>query len=253
MSTGEHTVTSGDEPSDVPVDLGGQPTDVTTLTLDGFVIKRTDLVTRALTHRSYVEESDDGSSDYQRLEFLGDAVLGMIVTVALFRTHTVSAEGPMSRLKSVLVSTESLAQCARKLGLGDHVRLGRGEHEGGGRDRSKLLADVFEAMVGAIYVDSGYAAAESFVMHSLRDRVALREPEDRYSDYKSELQTRIQSEHRVHPRYATVRSEGPAHEPTFWVEVSVHGEVLGLGKGGTRKAAEQDAAKAALLAIEAST
>jgi len=202
----------------------------------------------ALTHRSYAMEQELGV-DYERLEFLGDAVLDLIWAEWLYRARPDSDEGELSKLKSAIVSEPSLARIGEELGLGDLMRLGVGEERAGGRHRPSLLADAFEAVVGAIYVDGGIEAARPFLEGLVEDALEHVQSWSR-PDAKSPLQERLQGQGRPLPRYVVASSEGPAHERSFTVECHVGGRVLGLGTGRTKKQAEQSAARAALAALE---
>lgn len=209
------------------------------------------LLDLALTHRSWAyEQSPDGVQNYERLEFLGDALLGFLVSEWLCDDDPEASEGVLTRRKQSVVRTESLAEAARRLALGAAMRLGRGEDGTGGREKGSLLADVFEAVLGAVFADGGVRAARAFVRRqlggSLRARRGLREVED---DFKTILQERVQAESRVTPRYRIVRTQGPAHAHEFEVEVVAGAQVLGSGTGSSRKQAEQQAARAALACL----
>lgn len=204
---------------------------------------RPELVDLALRHESYANEVGDPGLSNERLEFLGDAVLGLVVCDFLYHQHPGETEGRLAQMKSQLVSTEQLAQQARNLHLGDEIKLGRGE-QAQGRSRNNLLADTFEAVLGAVYLDRGYAAAEAFVLQQmgevLRGALALR------NDFKTVLQETTQRDFRVLPEYVVVREEGPSHEKTFEVEVRLFGELLGVGAGRSKREASQRAAEQAL-------
>ena len=199
----------------------------------------------ALRHESYANEAGDPGVSNERLEFLGDAVLGLVVCDFLYHQHPGETEGRLAQMKSQLVSTEQLAQQARDLHLGDEVKLGRGEQ---GRGRNNLLADTFEAILGAIYLDRGFAAAEAFVLlqmgEVLRSALALR------NDFKTVLQETTQRDFRMLPEYIVVSEEGPSHEKTFEVEVRLLEESLGNGTGRSKREASQRAAEEALTRLE---
>jgi ribonuclease-3 len=213
-----------------------------------------DLLETALTHSSHAHERrESGPRDYERLELLGDALLGFVVTDWLVRDDREASEGVLSRRRQAVVRAASLSAVAERLGLGAALRLGRGEELSGGRAKPSLLADVLEAVLGAIYVDGGVRAARAFVQRHLG--AALRElrgatapPED----YKTELQERIQGRLQRTPRYRIVATAGPDHALEFEAEVVLGGKVLGRGRGSNRKRAEQAAAREALsrLALE---
>jgi ribonuclease-3 len=203
----------------------------------------------ALTHASFANEHRGGSADNQRLEFLGDAVLGLLVGELLMERFPAAKEGELSLLRSLLVSADALAAWARSVELGPALRLGRGADAAGERERDNVLADAAEALVGAAYLDRGIAAARAIAVGVVTEplaRLELRGAVDR--DAKSELQERVQAGGGTSPRYRVVGAEGPDHRREFVVEVEVDGEVLGLGRGRSKKLAEQAAARAAIAA-----
>lgn len=204
------------------------------------------LLRRALTHPSYVNEHpEEIVGDNQRLEFLGDAVIDFLAAAWVYRCYTEFAEGPMTRLRAALVRTETLASLARRTGIDEVLRLGYGEEEAGGRERNPNLCDAFEAVVGAVYLDGGIAAARAFV-EPLLGPVAKRTL-DRAADQdaKSRLQEWSQAERKVTPHYRIVAERGPDHAKTFVAEVLLGDRVVGQGSGRSKQAAEQAAAEAA--------
>jgi ribonuclease-3 len=205
------------------------------------------LLRRALTHRSFLGgESDHLPASNERLEFLGDAVLELVVIEHLFRRFPDDREGELTQKKSVLVSKPVLAIRADRLGLGRHVLLSPAERESGGAARRSILADAFEALLGAIYLDQGLDTAAAFVHRwLLADTDSILRDTDK-QNFKSILQERVQASQRVHPRYRVRREEGPDHQKSFTVEVVVRGRVLGVGHGFNKKEAEQQAARQAL-------
>lgn len=209
------------------------------------------LLEHALTHRSSVHEDVSGGVfDNESLEFLGDAVLGFAIADMLFREFPTHSEGHKSKMKAWLVSENSLAQLASELGLGEFLILGRGEEKSGGRRKQALLADGFEALIAAIYLDGGVDAAREFIARRFRpllDEAKHASDEASYmSDYKSALQERLQSEERGLPDYRLVGETGPAHRKRFEVEVWVEGGPVARAEGGSKKRAEQEAARLAL-------
>lgn len=209
------------------------------------------LLGRALTHPSYVNEHPrDRAGDNQRLEFLGDAVLDFVAGAWVYHRYPDFDEGPMTRLRAALVRTETLAQMAREIGIGEALRLGHGEEEAGGRERDAILCDAFEAVVGALYVDGGLAAVRSFVEPLVGPvaQAVLRAETD--WDYKSRLQEWSQAEMGVTPHYRIVSEKGPDHAKTFVAEVLLKRKVAGRGTGRSKQAAEQAAAEEAWQAIE---
>jgi ribonuclease-3 len=208
------------------------------------------LLQRAMTHRSYVNEHPAAVEDNERLEFLGDACLDMASAAWLYQRFPELDEGELTRLRSSLVRTEALAEFARELHLGEVVLLGKGEAASGGRDRLALLCDVFEALVGAIYLDGGQAAVEVF-MDSRFERAVTRALEDgSLIDPRSRLQIWAQAELNATPRYTTVDSHGPDHARQFIVEVEVSEVLRSRGQGRSKQEAAQDAAARLLRDIE---
>jgi len=200
----------------------------------------------ALTHRSHVNEARArGLRDNERLEFLGDAVLDLIVSEALMDRWPDAKEGELSKMRARMVSEVALARVADRIRLGPALRLGRGEEMSGGRAKASLLADAFEALVAAIYLDGGYEAARRVVLRWIDF------PERNDVDAKSELQHRLQGALKMTPRYQLVEELGPSHDKTFVVEVALENEVLGRGIGRTKKEAEQRAAANVLVRLEA--
>lgn len=201
----------------------------------------------ATIHRSFANETEDDVADNEVLEFLGDAVLGLVVSDLLYRRHPGMSEGEMSKLKAFLVSSDSLARRAEEIDLGTYLVLGRGEEKTDGRLKDSLLANSFEAVIAAVYLDGGLPAATAFV-----DRVVYRHLRDAaaedpsYSDFKSLLQERLQSDGRTLPVYSVIEEVGPDHDKTFRVVVELDGETVGAGEGKTKKAAEQMAAASSL-------
>lgn len=209
------------------------------------------LLCRALTHRSYLNEHPEALEDNERLEFLGDAVLDFLVGAWLYNHFPEMAEGEMTRLRSALVRTEQLADFAQQVGLGLAMRLGRGEAEGGGRNRPGLLCGTFEALIGALYLDAGIGAVQKLVEPMLQTAVQNILAKNSERDPKSLLQEWIQARGYEHPIYKTVASFGPDHAKEFEVEVLVDGRVLGRGRGNSKQAAAQRAARQALETLSA--
>lgn len=209
------------------------------------------LLRTALTHRSHSYESAAGQQgNYERLEFLGDALLSFLVADLLYRADDDVSEGGLSRRRQTVVRRATLAAAARRLELGDAVRLGRGEESSGGRKKASLLADLFESVLGAIYLDGGIRAARSFVRrHLASDLRDAGRSDDAEDDHKTRLQEVIQARLRRTPRYRIVSTRGPDHALEFEVEVLLDDEVLGSGRGTNRKQAEQAAARQALSSI----
>jgi ribonuclease III len=203
---------------------------------------------QALTHRSYAHEASEERGDYERLEFLGDAVLGLIVSAYLYERYPTYNEGHLSQLRACLVRREGLAALARQLALGRFLLLGRGEEQGGGRDKDSLLAAAFEAVLAAIYLDGGWEAAQRVFLQCFTTMIEQWESLYLERDYKSLLQQRALSIFGATPTYCVVHEEGPAHQKTFHVQITLHRDLRCLGIGRSKKAAEQHAA-AQLLAL----
>jgi len=201
------------------------------------------LLERALTHRSHAQEAGL-AEHYERLEFLGDAVLGLCAAERLYRTRHEDAEGELSRLKSWVVSAEPLARYAEEISLGDELRVGVGEERTGGRRKRSLLADALEAVFGAVYLDGGALAARAVVGRYL-ERTLDQLPQAR-ADAKTRLQEMAQARGWELPVYAVAAESGPDHAKHFEIEVHLRGEVLGRGTGRSKKEAQQSAAAAAL-------
>lgn len=204
------------------------------------------LLTRALTHTSYLNENEDALDDNERLEFLGDAVLDFVVGAWLFKRRPEMREGELTRARSALVRTEQLADFARKVDLGRAMRLGRGEQRSGGYNRNALLCATFEAVIGAIYLKAGLDAVQTFfapLIDEYADEI-IDAPE--VIDYKSRLQEYTQAEGMGIPRYITVSETGPDHAKIFEEEVHLGDKIYGSGRGKSKSAAAQLAAKAAL-------
>lgn len=214
----------------------------------GYQFKNRDLLENALTHSSYANEHrDEGKTSNERLEFLGDSVLGMVVADHLYREHPNMPEGELTRTRAALVCEESLVEVARALDLGKYLRLGKGEDSGGGRERPSILADATEAVLAAVYLDGGVAQAR----RTIRALILGNEEELSASrDYKTALQELIQRESGQKLTYILVGEKGPDHAKCFSVEVRLNGETVGAGEGRTKKAAEQSAAKAAIGALK---
>jgi ribonuclease III len=215
----------------------------------GISFSNLSLLTRALTHRSYVNENSNAVEDNERLEFLGDAVLDFIVGAWVYQHCPEMAEGELTRMRSALVRNEQLADFARLLDLGQAMRMGRGESASGGRGRDGLLGSTFEALIGAIYLDRGLPAVEEFMeplLGGVRDRVIMRAE---IYDPKSRFQEWAQSEKLGTPRYVTVSASGPDHAKIFEVEVRIKDQTYGRGTGPSKQIAAQVAAQTALESL----
>ncbi len=208
----------------------------------GVTFKDQDLLKNAFIHRSYLNEARGIKLSNERLEFLGDSVLSLLTSQFLYQEYPDFPEGILTNIRSGLVKTTSLAAVAQSLHLGDLMFLSHGEEESGGRQNASLLADTFEALLGALYLDQGLETARHFLAAQLFPRAKDIVENKSYIDYKSLLQEIIQSESRTSPTYRVTKSEGPDHAKTFWVEVIANGKALGEGKGKSKQEAEQAAA-----------
>ena len=214
----------------------------------GYQFQNRTLLENALTHSSYANEHRDaGMPSNERLEFLGDSVLGMVVADHLYREHPQMPEGELTRTRAAMVCEDSLVEVARALDLGRCLRLGKGEDAGGGRERPSILADATEAVIAAIYLDGGIAQARRVI------RALILGNEEELSasrDYKTALQELIQKESGSKLTYRLVAETGPDHAKRFTMEVELNGTTVGAGEGRTKKAAEQAAARAAIAALK---
>jgi ribonuclease-3 len=214
----------------------------------GYRFRDRGLLEHALTHRSRAaEDVSGGVSDNESLEFLGDAVLGLVTADILFRQYPQYNEGQKSKIKAAVVSAQSLARRAEHIRLGDHLLLGRGEEKTGGRFKHALLADAYEALIAAVYLDGGLPAAAAFLEREFTDAIVEGAGQSVVgADYKSALQERLQALGRPLPEYRVAGQAGPDHRKIFTIEVVVAGEVLGSASGRAKKEAEQEAARGAL-------
>lgn len=204
------------------------------------------LLKQAFVHRSYLNESSWTKESNERLEFLGDAILSFLTSHFLYRTYPNYPEGTLTNVRSSLVKTKSLAGVADSLHLGDLLLLSKGEEDSGGRQNMSLLADTFEALLGAVYLDQGIAAAKKLLEQFLFPNAADIVQNKSYIDYKSLLQEIIQERSKISPTYRVSKSEGPDHAKTFWVDARLGDNVLGSGMGKSKQEAEQAAATNAL-------
>jgi ribonuclease-3 len=210
----------------------------------GCVFAQPELLERALTHKSYANEHRL-SEHNERMEFLGDSVLNLVVSELLMSALPGSAEGELSRIRAAAVSEPSLAAVARRIGLGAFLRLGKGEEQTGGRDKDSLLANSLEALIASLYLDGGIGCASAFITSSFKDifdKVRI----SGGADYKTGLQELCQDRLKILPEYRVVSESGPDHQKEFAVDIFIKGEVHGRGIGRSKKEAEQRAAKEAL-------
>jgi ribonuclease-3 len=215
----------------------------------GYCFTAPELLTRALRHPSYAHENPHDGEHNQRLEFLGDAVVGLIVAESLVRNYPDAREGELTRWRAALVSEPPLAQTAKEIGLGDCLLLGKGEEAGGGRQRTSLLADAIEAVVGAAFLDGGLQAARAVVHKLLGERID-RISDEAPLDHKSKLQEHLQAKGPATPQYVVVGTQGPDHDKRFEVHLKLADDILGVGIGTSKKGAEQQAACQALARLQ---
>jgi len=207
--------------------------------------KNLELLNLAFCHRSYANESNDDIDNNERLEFLGDSVLGLIVANWLFVHLPNLDEGDFSRIKSFVVSEESLAVVAKRLRVDNFILIGKGEEFSGGRNKKALLADCMEAIFGAYFLDSGFKATTELVQHLLVPEIQIVLANKHRKDYKTLLQEYVQKRYKTYPKYEVVKKTGPEHDNTFWVRVVVQKNVFGPAAGNNKKEGEQAAAKLA--------
>lgn len=216
----------------------------------GHSFKDKGLLRLALTHSSIAHESETSVQHNQRLEFLGDAALGIIITRELYQRFPAFGEGPLTKARAQLVNQRTLAEQGRALGLGAFLVMSRGELSHGGRERPSALADAYEAVTGAIYLDGGYEAVSEFVLRCFRDSFGEFSALPNLSNPKGELQEMLQSKSNTAPHYQVTMSSGPDHDRSFECAVFHEGRELGRGHGKSKRAAESDAALAAMRALQ---
>ena len=211
----------------------------------GYRFSNITLLQNALTHSSYANERWHNSlMSNERLEFLGDSVLGMVVAEYLYRNFPDRPEGELTRMRADMVCEQALALVAHRIDLGKHLLLGRGEEQSGGRNRASILADAVESVIAAMFLDGGMDAAKAFIDRFVLCDVPVRKLHN--ADYKTALQEKVQEKKNQDLAYALVGESGPDHDKRFEVQVTLNGEVVGTGTGSSKKRAEQDAARAAM-------
>ena len=213
----------------------------------GYRFRSTELKEQALVHSSYASEHPEVTHN-ERLEFLGDAVLQLVVTQFVFENWPELPEGELAKIRAASVSGEQLAAVARTLGLGEHLMLGKGEEISGGRDKDSILADAMEALLAAVYLEGGFGAARRVTLRHWEDRIRHSAVQPGLRDFKTRLQE-MMAQRGMKPRYRTME-EGLDHDKVFTAAVEIDGKVLGMGVGRSKKQAEQKAARAALESIE---
>lgn len=211
----------------------------------GYQFRNKYLLQQALTHSSYANEGKKHGCNNERLEFLGDSVLSVIVARHLFLKYKDIPEGELTKLRASLVCEKALDVFAQKLGLGEHLRLGKGEEMTGGRSRPSILADAFEAVIAALYLDGGFQVAQKFVLSFIPEDLDIKSA-NQLADYKTTLQEIIQQNREEKIEYVLADEKGPDHAKVFTAEVLLNSNVIGVGEGSSKKQAEQNAAKEAL-------
>lgn len=207
------------------------------------------LLKTALTHRSAINEKKGSHQSNERLEFLGDAILELVVSDFLFKTYPHLPEGRLTQKRAVIVQTKTLAAAALKLNLGKNLIMSKGEKKAGGQTNVSLLANTFEALIGAIYLDQGFTKAAEFIDQNLLQNLSLILHQVDVHDFKSQLQETWQKQFQTAPRYQLVNSFGPDHSKTFVVKVFLKGKLKGEGRGKSKQAAEQAAANSAIISL----
>ncbi len=216
----------------------------------GYGFKKREHLKRALTHKSFANEMHLPSTEHnERYEYLGDAVLELSISHFLMENFPDHPEGELSKLRAAIVNESQLADMARKMKLGDYLYLGKGEDRTGGRDKPSLLSDALEAVLGAVYLDRGFGKVDAVVRKKFSGVIAEVGGEGFIKDYKTRLQEIAQGRFKVMPRYRLASSTGPDHKKTFEVNLYIKDELVGVGHGASKKAAEQDAARQALEKI----
>jgi ribonuclease-3 len=216
----------------------------------GYIFEDKELLTEALTHRSFYYENPDTSTAHnERLEFLGDSVLGFVIVEYLFLSDKNLTESVMAKIKSYLVKEAVLSEIADSLSLGKYIRLGKGEEATGGRTKKSLLSDTIEAVLGAIYIEGGYQKAQEVVLRLFREKIDSIMRTAVFADYKTELQEKTQLLFGILPEYRLIKQEGEEHKKIFTIEVYVDGKKFGRGTGKSKKEAETFAAREAILKL----
>jgi ribonuclease-3 len=216
----------------------------------GIRFKELGALNQAFTHRSFANELSETSLNNERLEFLGDSVLGMVVSEYLYQSLPDQPEGELARIKSFVVSEASLSDISKRLRVDNFILIGKGEEYSGGRSKKAILADALEAIIGAYHLDSGFMPARKFV-HDILIPEINKVLENRHAkDYKTLLQELVQKRMRTYPRYKVVQKSGPDHDRTFTIDVVIADHAYGPGKGKNKKEAEQDAARIAYLSLQ---
>lgn len=216
----------------------------------GYEFTEKDLLKEALTHSSFANENKGKNNRYnERLEFLGDSILGLIISEYLFRNFPELPEGELTKMRAKIVCEPSLADCSKNIDLGRYLMLGKGEESTGGRHRMSILADAFEALIGSIYLDGGINKVKKFILSNMHNIINDAVSGKIFTDYKTKLQEVLQIDPNTRISYEIIDEKGPDHNKTFSTQVKNNGKVIGYGKGKSKKEAEQNAAKMALKGV----
>jgi len=215
----------------------------------GYSFKDISILDNALTHSSHVASRSDFLLHNERLEFIGDSILDMIISLHLYRRCKSSPEGSLTRFRAVIVCEQSLYNAANRLNLGRYMLMSRGEENTGGRNRTSILADAFEALIAAIYLDGGIKKAKAFILEKLEETIKAAVESRIFSDYKSFLQEHIQKKNSGKLSYKLLKEEGPDHDKIFEVALYLNNTMIGSGTGHSKKDAQQAAAKAAIACL----
>lgn len=213
----------------------------------GYTFKDESILRLALTHSSYANEMRGKKEDYnERLEFLGDSVLGVVISRYVYENHPESKEGELTKVRSKIVCESTLAECSRELELGQYMLFGKGEALTGGRTRKSILADAFEALIAALYLDGGFTIVEPIIFKLMSEKIDMAEKGLIVDDYKTHLQELIQMKKDNRLKYDLIEEKGPDHRKSFKTAVKLNNKVIGVGEGRSKKESEQEAAKVAL-------
>ncbi len=217
----------------------------------GLKFKNTDLLKNALTHRSYLNENrGENLENNERLEFLGDAVLELIISTELFVKYPNKTEGELTSIRSAIVRTESLAEESRRLDIGKHILMSKGEKDSGGADKDFILANTYEALLGAMYLDHGLKECKNFVKRTALKKLPKVINDELFIDPKTKIQELVQAKYKVTPTYQVVKEHGPEHDKSFTVTLKIGNKVIAEGSGLSKQKAEEDAAQKAIDILE---
>ncbi len=214
--------------------------------------KNPNILSKVFVHRSYLNEVDDGIESNERLEFLGDSVLSLVVSTYIFNQNKDLKEGILTNIRSVLTNTETLYEVSLQMGLGELLKLSKGEEQSGGRTNKTILANTYEALIGGLYTDQGWDAADKFIKETLlsqADKIILAQG---LKDPKSQLQEKLQEVYKTSPLYSTIKEDGPDHDKFYTIGVYIENKLLGQGDGKSKQDAEKAAARSALENLEKS-